>query len=90
MKFRFPMIACLVLLSVSVAAADDPLPSWTAGAAKQSIIDFVRSVTVEGSPDFVPPEQRIAVFDNDGTLWSEYPGSQSSRICVRRNQTHAS
>jgi phosphoserine phosphatase len=50
-----------------------PLASWHDGCAKQSILDFVRKVTVEGSPDFVPPPERIAVFDNDGTLWSEKP-----------------
>ena len=50
-----------------------PLPSWNEGTAKQSIIDFVTRVTQSGSPDFVVPEQRIATFDNDGTLWSEQP-----------------
>src|SRR5271170_4707979 len=50
-----------------------PLPSWNEGSAKQSIIDFVRSVTTAGHPQFVKPEERIAVFDNDGTLWSEMP-----------------
>src|ERR1700754_741510 len=50
-----------------------PLKSWNQGAAKQSIIDFVNKVTKEGSKDFVPPEERIAVFDNDGTLWCEKP-----------------
>ncbi len=54
-------------------AAGDPLPSWNDGAAKQSIIDFVTAVTREGSPDFVPAPQRIATFDNDGTLWCEHP-----------------
>jgi hypothetical protein len=51
----------------------DPLSSWNDGKAKQSIIDFVTQVTKPGSPDFVPPAERIAVFDNDGTLWSEQP-----------------
>ena len=54
-------------------ATADPLPSWNDGASKQSIIDFVTAVTREGSPDFVPAPQRIATFDNDGTLWSEHP-----------------
>src|SRR5437867_4952714 len=53
--------------------AQDPLSSWNDGAAKQSIVEFVNKVTKEGSPDFVPPEQRIATFDNDGTLWCEQP-----------------
>ena len=49
------------------------LPSWNEGKARQSIIDFVAKVTREDSPDFVPPAERIATFDNDGTLWSEQP-----------------
>jgi phosphoserine phosphatase len=49
------------------------LPSWSDGLAKQSIVDFVKRVTTEGGPDFVPVPQRIAVFDNDGTLWAEQP-----------------
>ncbi len=57
----------------SAAQAADPLPSWNDGAAKQSIVKFVESVTREGSPDFVPAPERIATFDNDGTLWSEQP-----------------
>ena len=50
-----------------------PLASWNDGPSRQSILDFVRRVTAEGSPDFVPVPERIAVFDNDGTLWSEQP-----------------
>ena len=50
-----------------------PLASWNDGPAKQSILDFVRRVTIEGSPDFVPVPERIATFDNDGTLWCEQP-----------------
>src|ERR687891_1311891 len=51
----------------------DPLPSWNDGAAKQAIVGFVDRVTEEGSADFVPVDQRIATFDNDGTLWAEQP-----------------
>jgi hypothetical protein len=54
-------------------AATSTLPSWNDGDVKQRIIDFVDRVTDEGSPDFVPESERIAVFDNDGTLWSEQP-----------------
>jgi 2'-5' RNA ligase len=53
--------------------ASEPLASWNDGAAKQSILDFVRRVTTEGSPDFVPGPERIVTFDNDGTLWCEQP-----------------
>lgn len=54
-------------------AQGDPLPSWNTGAAKQAILDFVTRVTTGGSADFVAPAERIAVFDNDGTLWAEQP-----------------
>jgi hypothetical protein len=56
-----------------VAHAQDPLPSWNEGPAKQAIVAFVYDVTREGSPNYVTPEQRIATFDNDGTLWAEQP-----------------
>ena len=56
------------------AQGEARLPSWNEGPTKQSIADFVRGVTTAGSPQFVKPEERIAVFDNDGTLWSEQPG----------------
>jgi hypothetical protein len=55
------------------ARAEDPLPSWNEGPAKRAIVQFVDRVTKEGSPDFVNPAERIAVFDNDGTLWCEQP-----------------
>lgn len=51
----------------------DPLPSWNEGNAKQSIINFVQAVTKDGGSDYVKPSDRIATFDNDGTLWSEQP-----------------
>jgi hypothetical protein len=54
-------------------AQADPLPSWNEGAAKQAILTFVDRVTRQGGPDFVPPPERIATFDNDGTLWCEHP-----------------
>ncbi len=63
----------LVLSSFSALAQPDPLPSWNAGPVKQSITGFVERVTREGGPDFVPPAERIATFDNDGTLWAEQP-----------------
>nr|BDT38304.1 haloacid dehalogenase-like hydrolase [Myxococcus sp. MH1] len=55
------------------ASSKDPLPSWTEGPTKAALLDFVERVTREGGPDFVPASERIAVFDNDGTLWSEQP-----------------
>ena len=56
-----------------VRAQTDPLPSWNDGATKQAIVTFVTKVTKEGSADFVPSAERIATFDNDGTLWAEQP-----------------
>jgi phosphoglycolate phosphatase-like HAD superfamily hydrolase len=55
------------------AGAVDPLPSWNEGKAKQSLLRFVEDTTSDGAPGFVLPAERIAVFDNDGTLWSEQP-----------------
>jgi phosphoglycolate phosphatase-like HAD superfamily hydrolase len=73
----FPAALTLVLVLACGAPENaqtaDPLPSWNDGTAKQSIIAFVARVTKPGSPDFVPPAERIAVFDNDGTLWAERP-----------------
>ena len=70
------ILAALVLavaFTATTALAADPLPSWNDGPAKNSILEFVEKVTTAGSPDFVPIPERIAVFDNDGTLWCEQP-----------------
>ena len=68
------LVVTLTLVSVhSAATADDPLPSWTDGAAKRAIVDFVQRVVTLGGKDFVPVTERIATFDNDGTLWAEQP-----------------
>ena len=70
-------LAVLVLISATTGGAlgqaADPLPSWNEGNAKQAILSFVDAVTREDSPDFVPSAERIATFDNDGTLWVEQP-----------------
>ncbi len=74
LRTLFTLGFVLVVLGGTVTAqAADPLPSWNDGKTKQSIIDFVEKTTKEGSGDFVPPERRIATFDNDGTLWAEKP-----------------
>ena len=65
-------VSALLVIATFVHAAD-PLPSWNDTASKQAIVNFVGNVTKEGSTDFVPHAERIAVFDNDGTLWSEQP-----------------
>lgn len=67
------MAACAPGGSDSPEAKTDPLPSWNAGPSRAAIVDFVERTTTPGSPDFVPAPERIAVFDNDGTLWSEKP-----------------
>lgn len=73
-KCLFIVAALFAFGFTTVASqAADPLPSWNDGPAKQSIIAFVEKVTKPGSPDFVPVSERIATFDNDGTLWSEQP-----------------
>jgi phosphoglycolate phosphatase-like HAD superfamily hydrolase len=72
-KFLFALAALTAVLLQNVSAADDPLPSWNDTAPKQAIIAFVARVTDTNSPDFVPVAERIAAFDNDGTLWAEQP-----------------
>lgn len=67
------LLAIVLICATSVLAQTDPLPSWNDGPNKRAIVSFVTSVTRAGGPDFVPPSQRIATFDNDGTLWSEQP-----------------
>src|SRR5262245_52608799 len=68
------LAAHLVFGSTSaLARPEDPLPSWNDGPSKEAILGFVDTVTKEGSPGFVPPAERIATFDNDGTLWAEQP-----------------
>ena len=71
---RLLLIVFLALpTSLPAIAAGNPLPSWHEGASRQAILDFVAKVTKKGGPDYVPPDERIAVFDNDGTLWAEQP-----------------
>src|SRR6478672_2251718 len=78
--FAVALVSAFALITTIARAQDPstslgtgPLPSWNEGAAKKSIIEFVEKVTKEGSSDFVPPNERIATFDNDGTLWCEQP-----------------
>ena len=68
------ILAMLLLAGCATSpSGSDPLPSWNEGATKAAIVKFVRDTTTPGSPDFVPVADRIATFDNDGTLWSEHP-----------------
>jgi phosphoserine phosphatase len=77
--------AAVALFTHSFAAAQtDPLPSWNDGAAKQAIVAFVKATTDNAEPTFVPPEQRIATFDQDGTLWVEHPLYSQVVYCLDR------
>ncbi|NEU98106.1 haloacid dehalogenase-like hydrolase [Bradyrhizobium sp. UFLA 03-164] len=67
------VLGCSVIPCNAALAQADPLPSWNDGAAKEAIVGFVARVTKQGTADFVPPAERIATFDNDGTLWTEQP-----------------
>lgn len=67
------ILSCLLASGEAAAQRADALPSWNKGPSKQAITTFVGKVTRAGSPDFVPVSQRIATFDNDGTLWGEQP-----------------
>src|SRR5262245_51095182 len=63
----------LMPMTLARTASQDPLPSWNDGPSKRAVVEFVERVTTPGGAEFVPPAERIAVFDNDGTLWSEQP-----------------
>ncbi|MBX3357490.1 MAG: haloacid dehalogenase-like hydrolase [Phycisphaeraceae bacterium] len=82
------MLACLLLattlLGLASPRAVDPLPSWNDGPAKQAIITFVTNTTSRGNPDFVPAPERIATFDQDGTLWVEHPVYTQLAYCFDR------
>ena len=67
-----------------MALAQDPLPSWNDGAAKKGIMEFVQATTTSGGANFVPPEERIATFDQDGTLWVEQPLYSQLAYCFDR------
>ena len=90
--FRSVLFLCFVLalFASAVARGADPLPSWNEGATKQSIIDFVQEVTTPGKPGFVAPAERVATFDNDGTLWVEHPMYTQLVFALDRVKTLAS
>src|SRR6187431_2330714 len=67
------IVAVFALLGIASTYSADPLPSWNDTAPKKAVVSFVEKVTKEGSADFVPVPERIATFDNDGTLWCEQP-----------------
>jgi hypothetical protein len=74
MRLVVPFLALVLVLGTAFGGAqDEPLPSWRPGPVKARIVDFVRRVTTPGGAEYVPPAERIATFDNDGTLWVEQP-----------------
>jgi phosphoserine phosphatase len=78
------ILLVIALLGHTTTRAQDPLPSWNDGPAKQAIVDFVRTTTESGGAKFVPPEERVATFDQDGTLWVEHPVYSQLIYCLER------
>lgn len=72
-RIRAALALFVALLAITNARAQDPLPSWNEGPAKQAILTFVKDTTEKSSPKYVEPADRIATFDQDGTLWTEHP-----------------
>jgi phosphoglycolate phosphatase-like HAD superfamily hydrolase len=87
-KFFIPAICIAILAALTAGFAfsqtTDPLPSWNNGPAKQAIVAFVRATTDLKNPQFVPPAERIATFDQDGTLWTEHPIYSQLAYCLSR------
>jgi phosphoglycolate phosphatase-like HAD superfamily hydrolase len=82
---RLFLFLTLVMLALDLNVwADDPLPSWNDGPAKQAIVEFVQATTTQDSPKFVPPAERIATFDQDGTLWVSHPMYAQVMYCLER------
>jgi phosphoglycolate phosphatase-like HAD superfamily hydrolase len=80
----FGLVAAALTLGARAQAQTDPLPSWNEGPTKQAIVSFVRETTDAQSARFVPPEERIAAFDQDGTLWVEHPMYTQVVYCLER------
>jgi phosphoserine phosphatase len=85
LKVSLVRVAAVALgFAVTAIHAQDPLPSWNDGPAKQAILGFVKATTTQGGPQFVPPEERIATFDQDGTLWVEHPIYTQVMYCLEK------
>jgi phosphoglycolate phosphatase-like HAD superfamily hydrolase len=78
------VVVCMCSLVTSAFAQSDPLPSWNNGPAKLAILEFVRITTDQANPKYVPPEDRIATFDQDGTTWVEHPMYTQVMYCLDR------
>ena len=75
-------LLAIAFASVTTTQAQDPLPSWNDGPNKQAIVDFVKATTTTGGANFVSPAERIATFDQDGTLWVEHPVYSQLMYCL--------
>ncbi len=80
----FFIVAATLFTPIPLAAQTDPLPSWNDGATKQAIVEFVQATTDQSSSKFVPPLERVATFDQDGTLWVEHPMYSQVVYCLDR------
>src|SRR5689334_14742352 len=84
-KLRLLSAAAVTFGLIATAThAQEALPSWNDGPAKQAILEFVKATTTQGNPQFVPPEARVATFDQDGTLWVEHPMYTQVMYCLKR------
>ena len=81
---RALLLGAALVFAANAFAQSDPLPSWNDGAAKKAIVEFVQATTTQGGPQFVPPAERIATFDQDGTLWVEQPLYAQVMYCLDR------
>ena len=81
---RYAGLALLIALAGQTVNAQAPLRSWNDGSAKKAIVEFVQATTTNGSDKFVPAEQRIVTFDQDGTLWVEHPMYTQVIYCLER------
>jgi haloacid dehalogenase-like hydrolase len=83
-QFRAAVFLVLCVITSNARAADDPLPSWNDGPTKTAILQFVQATTDQSNPKFVAPEERVATFDQDGTLWLEHPMYTQVVYCLER------
>ena len=84
MRVAASAFALLALIAPAFGQPADPLPSWNDGPAKKALVEFVQATTTQGGPQFVPPAERIATFDQDGTLWVEHPVYSQLIYCLDR------
>ncbi|WP_100962515.1 HAD family hydrolase [Bosea sp. FBZP-16] len=88
-RFALAALSATLLPAPAALAQPDPLPSWNQGLGKHTLLAFIARVTREGGPDYVPPAERIAVFDNDGTLWAEQPSYFQFQFALDRTKALA-